>query len=256
MYIFWFYRVSYQCVFAFLFHRFDTYLWYSGRRVSIRLLLLFFRLLSPFLLLLLFSLVFLPVDIFAYLHFVCFLTCTLNVFLLLLMVIWFSCCCYSCLTILHFFFYWFSLLLSFRVFKLHRIYRRQLAHIYFIHMCWNSIHIYLSRSIIELLTCRRDCIDWNEPLKLIVNKLTSLTVFIKIRMNTSDLKDSNTNDFVEICKCQHALKVLDKMLQKFMVNNMLMKNDTTHDYFFCDLFMMIGRQIKQINVTFVFFFTF
>lgn len=65
----------------------------------------FFRLLSPFLLLLLFSLVFfLPVDIFAYLHFVCFLTCTLNVFLLLLMVIWFSCCCYSCLTILHYFF--------------------------------------------------------------------------------------------------------------------------------------------------------
>lgn len=84
---------------------------------------------------------FLPVDIFAYLHFVCFLTCTLNVFLLLLMVIWFSCCSYSCLTILHFFLYWFSSLLSFRVFKLHRICRRQLVHIYFImelYTVWNG----------------------------------------------------------------------------------------------------------------------
>lgn len=54
-------------------------------------------------------------------------------------------------------------------------------------------------------------------------------------MNTSDLKDSNANDFVEICKCQQTFKVLVKMLRKFMVNNMLMKNDTTHDYFFLRL---------------------
>lgn len=132
--------------------------------------------------------------------------------------------------------------------------RTYILHLY---ICWNSIHIDLSRLIIELLTCRRDCIDWNEPLKLIVNKLTSLTVFIKFRMNTFDLKDWNANDFVEICKCQQTLKVLDKMLRK--IHGKQYVNEERHNarlHFFCDLFMMIGRQIKQINVIFFYFLSF